>query len=477
MGTDTPDRAGIYGRQSKDKTKSITEQIAECTADAVEQGALVAATYRDGVSASRFTTKQRDDWARVLVDITAGKLDMLVLWESSRGDRDAQTWLGLLATCRRRRVLIRITSHERTYDMGIARDWKALADDGIDSQYESEKTSLRMKRAMAAQAKAGKPHGNNVYGYQRLYRIDEQGKRVLDKVVAHPEQAPIVADIVHRIGRGEPVLAVVRHLNDRGIPSPTGKAWRRNSVRDIALRVGYLGRRQHNGETHQAVWPPIVAEADHLAARRILTDPTRRSARPTRQKWLLSYLGRCAECGAHLHGVPPRPSRRGMAARYECEHGCASIQLDKLDELVTEVVCRRLAADTELRPVGNDAVALAARAEAEALQARLAQWRESARRGQTSPASLAHIEAGLLADVKAASRRAEQATTPAVLLDVLDGAAGRLAVISKRFAALPVTGRREIIALLLDVSISKATSMVRSADPIDTDRVHIGWRT
>src|SRR6266540_4514065 len=125
MGTDTPDRAGVYGRQSKDKTKSITEQLAECTADAVEQGALVAATYRDGVSASRFTTKRRDDWPRVRSDVDAGKLDMLALWESSRGDRDAQTWLGLLATCRKRRVLIRITSHERTYDMGIARDRKS----------------------------------------------------------------------------------------------------------------------------------------------------------------------------------------------------------------------------------------------------------------------------------------------------------------------------------------------------------------
>jgi len=128
-------------------------------------------------------------------------------------------------------------------------------------------------------------------------------------------------------------------------------------------------------------------------------------------------------------------------------------------------------------PERRGPVVTARRAEVEALQARLNQWRESARRGETSPASLAHIEAGLLADIKAASRRAELATTPSVLLDILDGAHGRLDVIRKRFAALPVTGRREIIALLLDVSISKATGTVRSADPIDVDRVCIAWRT
>ena len=39
-------------------------------------------------------------------------------------------------------------------------------------------------------------------------------------------------------------------------------------------------------EDHKAVWPAIVIEADHDAARRILTDPARKgSGRLSRNGW------------------------------------------------------------------------------------------------------------------------------------------------------------------------------------------------
>ena len=100
--------------------------------------------------------------------------------------------------------------------MRVARDWKTLAADGVDSQFESEQISLRMKRAMVAQAKAGRPHGSGLYGYQRVYRIDERDQRVLDKVIAHPEQAPIVADIVRTDG-----LQVLPYRRYRLLLAPT----------------------------------------------------------------------------------------------------------------------------------------------------------------------------------------------------------------------------------------------------------------
>jgi len=468
-------RAGVYGRQSKDKTKSIDEQTAECEADAAGQGWTVAERYSDGVSASRFATKARKHWARLLADLDQGKLDILVLWESSRGDRDLPTWVQLLATCRERGVRIRITSHERTYDVRNGRDWKSLAEDGIDSAYESEKTSVRLKRAMVAQAVAGRPQGHHLYGYERVYGVDERGKRVLLRVRPHPSQAPIVAEIVARVGKGEPVLTICRDLEARGVPAPKGGRWLRSTVRDMAMRLDYLGKRELRGEVSDAIWPAVVTEADHLAARRVLGDRSRRASRPTRQKWLLSYLATCAVCGEGLHG---RPARGPVAARYQCSvRGCASIHAAPLDDLVTEVVCRYLAADLKLRPPSNDAVVLAARLEAETRQTELGQWRESARRGETTPASLAHIEAGLLDDIKAAWRRAEQATTPPVMLDVIDGAHGRLDVIRARFVALPVAARRDIIASLLDVKILRATTQGREDEAPDPERVDIAWRT
>ncbi|MDT4994904.1 MAG: site-specific recombinase [Actinoplanes sp.] len=485
-------RAGIYSRQSRDKTKSIDEQTAECQVDAGEQdGWTVAEVYSDGVSASRFGTKARPDWDRLLADVDAGRIDALVLWESSRGDRDAETWLGLLTRCRVRKVLIRITSHERTYNMALARDWKALADDGIDSAYESEKTSLRMLRAMVAQARDGKPAGRCVYGYERHYGINDEGKRVLVEQIPHPEHALIVAEIVRRVAAPEPIQAIVRDLNARGVapPSTVGRAgnrvvatrWRANTIRDIATRVDYTGKREYRGETYDAVWPEIVTEAHHLAARRVLTDPARKGERPSKQKWLLSYLVRCGApgCGEYLHRVPPRASRRGMSARYACTERCLSIQAEPLDELVLDAVVLRLAEEEEfdLQAPSNDAAVLAAQATVGKLQERLDEWRDSAARGETSPASLARIEAQLLDEIATAGKATAVASTPPLLLELLDGVYGRPDAIGERVAKkLDVVARRELIRYYLDVTIAPSVGWVRSDRPLDVDRVLYAWK-
>jgi site-specific DNA recombinase len=83
----------------------------------VANGWQIAAEYEDAVSTSRFARKQREDWPRLLADIEAGRLDVVVLWESSRGSRRAAEWMAFLDLCRDRQVRIHVTSHGRTYDM------------------------------------------------------------------------------------------------------------------------------------------------------------------------------------------------------------------------------------------------------------------------------------------------------------------------------------------------------------------------
>src|SRR5262249_19147180 len=158
-------------------------------------------------------------WPKLLADLGAGQLDVLVLWESSRGDRTPQSWMALLSRCQERGVRIRVTSHERTYDMRIARDWKALAEDGIDSAYESEKTSVRLRRAVAAGAAAGRPHGKVIYGYERVY---DPTTRELVEQREHPTRGPIAREIITRAAKGEAIGAIVKDLNSRGVPSPGG---------------------------------------------------------------------------------------------------------------------------------------------------------------------------------------------------------------------------------------------------------------
>ena len=57
----------------------------------------------DGRSASRFASLERERWPDVLRAIDRGEVDVLLLWESSRGDRQPASWAELLDLLRDRR--------------------------------------------------------------------------------------------------------------------------------------------------------------------------------------------------------------------------------------------------------------------------------------------------------------------------------------------------------------------------------------
>src|SRR6185312_12336277 len=116
-------RAYIYGRQSQGSDASIDQQLEAGRDRADAEGWQVASEFRDGVSASRHSTRQRDDWPKLLAGVEAGHADVIWLWESSRGDRDLPRWALLLSSCRKAGVKLCIETHGgRVYDMKVPRE-------------------------------------------------------------------------------------------------------------------------------------------------------------------------------------------------------------------------------------------------------------------------------------------------------------------------------------------------------------------
>lgn len=461
--TSSPE-AAIYARVSQDKRsgRSVAEQENESQAACVLNGWAIAEVFRDNdISASRFTTKTRPGWARLVADLEAGRFDVLVLWEPSRGSRDLTAWAVLLDACRRHRVLVHVTSHAHTYDLTKPRDWRSLAEDGVDSAYESEKASQRITRAMHANAVAGRPHGRIAYGYTRQY--DPATKQLVSQDI-DPVTAPVVREIVTRIGRAEPVITITRDLNDRGVPSPTGRQWQRQIVRRVAMNPAYIGQRIYAGESHSGEWPALVDAESFYAARRVLDDPRRTTTRPGRVKYLLSYLATCGVCGGLLQAAP----RKG-APSYYCH---ASARVAWLDEIVTGVVLDRLD-DPELLArlhAPDDATVVEARSQVATLRNRLGEFRDAAAAGELTPSSLAHVETKLLADIQAAEGRASQAGMPLALRDLTGGPDLR-----ERWKRLPVTTQREVVNALLVVKLDRSSGTGRHAAH-DYERVRIEWR-
>src|SRR5437764_8580173 len=82
--------AGLYGRVST-TDQSVIRQHRENLAACELHGWRPVEYDDEGLSASRFAGRHgganRRDYGRLLADLSAGRLGVLIFWEASRGDR------------------------------------------------------------------------------------------------------------------------------------------------------------------------------------------------------------------------------------------------------------------------------------------------------------------------------------------------------------------------------------------------------
>lgn len=481
----TATRAAVYGRESQDNTKSIEDQVAIGADVITEHGWTHTGSYDDGTSASRYATKARPGWERLVADLDAGSFDVLILWETTRGSREPVGWFTLLNLCRDRGVRIHVVSDERTFDPRRARDYKDLASAGVDGTYETDRTSERVQRGHLAAAKSGRPPmGKAPYGYRRTHGFDPDRRRpVMTGQEPNPDTAPVVRRIFEQIAASVPLSAVVKRLNADGVPPPrnptdtrAGRVWGRARVREIAANVAYAGLRVHrrqgrnaNGapQTFPGGWEPIVGEEQFWTVQRILSNPDRTTTRrPGRQAHLLTFLAVCYRG----HPLTSRADRY-----YVCQPGCVLVVKAALDDLVEATVVEALADPKvyrRLRQAGelSDREAQATRNELAKLTARLGQWRRSAARGETTPASLAEIEAELSAQIGQATRRADQAALPPALRPFVEPGVD----VEARWDAATLSARRDVIRALMTIRVQPTGQRPRV--PV-AERVDITPRT
>jgi len=379
---------------------------------AAELGVEIVGTYAEPPgSASRFASRRRRMWDQLLADLQAGLWDMLIIWEVDRAQRELQQWAAFLAGCRDRGVLIHVILHRRTYDVRVRRDWKSLAEDGVDAADYSEKLSENVLRAMRANLDAGKPHGKIPYGYTREY--DPHTGELLRQVIDQ-EQAEVIRRAAADLLAGHSLRSIVTGLNAAGTPAPCTPQWSRITLRKILGNPLYISRRVHHGTVAgPGDWPPVLEEATWYAVQAVLgAQPG--GQRPTRVRWLLSGLAECGVCGAGLRVI------RGRYYRCpSCYRVARSIAW--LDGYVTEVVVTILEDPETLRMLttqsGADALrqAMAAeagkRAELDAVAAEVVAHRMTA-------AMAARIEAGLLPQVEAAAERVRALSAAGPVLGV-----------------------------------------------------------
>ncbi|MGH3206860.1 MAG: recombinase family protein [Trebonia sp.] len=459
--------AWIYARRSRvsDDQASVTDQVERGKDDICASGWQLGEVLSEEVSASRYARREREAWPQLLEAVEAGKVGVLVLWESSRGDRKLSEWARLLDLCRDTGTLIHVISHERTYDLRNHRDWKTLASEGVDNDHFVQKLSGETRRGKRTAMKRGKPQGVPPYGYQ--VRYDERtGKTAGWEVVEGRDE--VVRRIVRAAGKHVPMAETARGLDADGIPSPTGGTWHRETVRAIALNPSYAGLiRLHDGTMaeRQEAYPAIVTRAEWEAADAVLR-PRMGRERPGGVKRLLTGISHC-ECGA--------PTRFAGQDTYSGTCGHFWLPESWLDDIVGYLVCAKLARDDarDLYVSGDDSHAAKVRQELRRLEDRRLKYVAVAA-GTDDDDEEADADA-VLAELrpKIAAKKRELGGVRYVpaLRDILTADDQFTA-----WASYTVQGRREVIAAVTGITVMRVPRGAAAERRLDAARVVPDWK-
>lgn len=338
--TETPIRAAIYCRISKDRTGEslgVERQEQDCRALAERLGWEVVGVYVDNdISASTKSRKHRPQYAEMLRLVRGGAVDAILAYSNSRLTRRPAEWIDLIGLANTGQLRIETVAsgkHDLTTADGRATAITVAAWDAA----EAERTAERVSRHKVQAALAGKYRGG-----PRPYGYNKDGKTVRES------EAKVVRDLCTDLLAGRSMRNMVRELNDSKKLTSTGKKWTLTSLRVMLCRprnaglisTGRPGSIEIIGE---AKWDALVDEDTWRNVYRILTDPSRRTQKDTVSRWVGSSTYRCSVCGSTMavSSMGGTASRQNSTRKhfYRCSgDGHVTVVAAPTDDYVRRVV-------------------------------------------------------------------------------------------------------------------------------------------
>lgn len=458
-------RSVIYTRISQDrfqKRAGVQRQADDLRALADRLGIDAEIVEENDRSA---TKGRRPEWDRIMADLRAGRLAVLMVWSQDRAARDMTEWESVIALCRRHGVRL-ITQTDGEVDLDTVGGRLSSRIRAVVATAEGEIKSDRIRAANRQRATSGKSNAEAGYGFRRIRDLDARGNIVGWRDEIDPDHALVIKQAVADVLDGGSLTSIVRDLNSRGETTARGNAWTAASIRQILINPRIAGRRTHHGEiVGDTEAGPIVDIAEWRRVVAVLQDPARRTSTSTLAVHLLTGVAVCDICGGRLN------ASRGQLRCQATSGGQVARAEGTIDGFVTHAVAWVLA-DPRSREIltASDSTITDLIAEAETLRARLDEAREMAGSGALSLASLAAVEAGTRPALEAVEARLRATTSPIAELLDLAGYPDALA----RFQALDlITKRRVLAALFTEVRIHKGRP---GRAPFDPSTVTLVWR-
>ena len=432
-------RCAIYTRKSTDEGLSMEFNSLDAQREAAEafiksqthEGwVCLPDRYDDGGFSGG--NMERPALKRLLTDVSAGKVDCIVVYKVDRLSRSLLDFSRIMESLDGAGTsFVSVTQQfNTTHSMGRLTLNILLS----FAQFEREIISERTKDKMSAARRKGKWVGGTlILGYD----LNPERTRL---VVSHMEAQRVQA-IFHLYLKTQSLMATADELNRRGWQRKTwtskggkttgGGKW--NKVNTVALltNMAYIGKVKYEGQVYPGEQPAIIDEATWAKTQALLQRNRRERGARQRNKYggLLRGLVCCGTCGVKM--VHTYTDKKGVRYRYyvcqtvlkegwnRCE--TRSIPAMELEKFVLD----RLAA------IGSDdrlAREVAARVEAEHAQQTAALVAE--RRGiENNMRDAAKMVAGLFGQPNTVARLAD-------LQDQIRGGENRLAEIAQELAGL-----------------------------------------
>ena len=349
-------RVAIYTRKSTEKGLDAAftsldaprESVLAFIASRKEQGfVLFPERYDDGGFSGGST--ERPALQRLLLDLKAGKIDVVACYKIDRISRSLADFVRIMAEIEAAgAALVSITEHfDTTSPMGRM-TLNLLA---TFAQFEREMISERTRDKMAASRRKGHwVGGRPPYGFHLVEK----------RLEPHPVDAPRLQEIFALYLRLGSLRALEAELSLRGWRTRLGGAWGRSSLAELLRQPAYIGKVRYKDEVHEGLHEGIIKPAVFQRVDALLAAHAQQGGARARNKWsvLLRGLLRCGSCGQLMsHSYSARQNRRYHY--YQCP-SLDSKAMTRCQDARIPVATIEGFVLSQIRAIGEDPALLAA---------------------------------------------------------------------------------------------------------------------
>ena len=264
---------------------------------------------------------ERPALQRLLADVDAGKVDVIVVYKIDRLSRSLLDFMNLIELFNKKGVnFVSVTEHFNTTDptgrmfLGILITF---------AQYEREVIAERIRDKVAAAKRRGKYCGGPaILGYD----VDRENKKLL----VNPDEAPLVRHIFRRFTQLASARKLAQELNEQGYKTKSwvtkkgkrreGTEWNTGHIYRLLGNRIYIGEVVHKGESYPGEHQAIVDKELWEKVQSILSENTRAKLSKARSKMISPLQGviRCGHCDCSMGPTYTQKGERRYTY-YICE--------------------------------------------------------------------------------------------------------------------------------------------------------------